>query len=87
MSKRSTISDVEVLRAYEESAVARPQAIRGAPLPWPEKILSARHGCHEKVALAAMERALSRGLIDYGVILRAGWVTEKGKALLRQERA
>lgn len=40
-------------------------------------------GAHPKVCLRAMERACRRGLIDYGVTLRSGWLTEKGKELLR----
>lgn len=39
-------------------------------------------GCHYKVALRALERAESRGLIDYGVSIAYPWLTDKGKALL-----
>lgn len=36
-----------------------------------------------KVVTRAMERAHRHGLIEYGVSLRSGWLTELGKALLR----
>ena len=45
-------------------------------------LLMRRTGESEKVCYAAMERALARGLIDYGVSLRTAWATEAGKALL-----
>ena len=35
-----------------------------------------------KVCYRAMERAEHRGLIEYGVSLRTGWLTEKGLELL-----
>lgn len=41
-------------------------------------------GCPEKVIYAAIERAVDRGLIEYGVSMRTGWPTEKGSALLRE---
>lgn len=36
----------------------------------------------EKVCYAAVKRASDRGYIEYGVSLRTGWLTEKGKALI-----
>jgi hypothetical protein len=38
----------------------------------------------EKVALAAMERELDRGLIEYGVSLATAWVTSKGYEYLKE---
>jgi hypothetical protein len=35
-----------------------------------------------KVCERAMERAQGRGLVEYGMWLRGGWLTDKGKALL-----
>jgi hypothetical protein len=35
-----------------------------------------------KVCYKCMERASNRDLIDYGVSLRTGWITEKGMELL-----
>ena len=43
--------------------------------------LQAMTGESRKVCLRAMERACDRGLIEYGVSLRTGWVTEEGKKL------
>ncbi len=37
-----------------------------------------------KVCYCALERASRHGLIECGVSLRTGWLTEKGKALLRE---
>jgi hypothetical protein len=39
-------------------------------------------GQPEKVVNAAMERAYKRGLVECGVSMRSGWLTEKGSALL-----
>ena len=50
--------------------------------PFPYEIIAQKTGCVEKVAYCAMERADDRGYIDYGVSLRTGWLTEKGKELL-----
>ena len=58
----------------------------GAPLldvPWPYELLAQRTGECEKVCYRAMERAYERDLIEYGTSLRSGWLTEKGKALLK----
>lgn len=72
--KRSDISDLEVCQAVQayqdddsEFPYARLMRLRGAPY---------------KVAYAACERAADNGLIECGVSLRTGWLTEKGKALL-----
>jgi hypothetical protein len=49
----------------------------------PQEALSARTGQPLKVCRAAIDRAFNRGYIDYGVSLLRGWVTEKGKELLK----
>jgi hypothetical protein len=72
---RKNISDKAVCEAYRAYAE---DPSRNSP----ERYLMTLTGEAEKVCWAAMERALERGLIDYGVSLRAGWLTEKGKALL-----
>jgi hypothetical protein len=43
-------------------------------------------GCPFKVAWAAMDRACGRDLIEYGVNLRWGWLTDKGKDLWRSKQ-
>lgn len=58
----------------------------GTPLPhvpWPYDLLAERTGECEKVCYRAMERAFARDLIEYGTSLRSGWLTEKGKALIK----
>jgi len=49
---------------------------------WPEQILSTITGEPEKVCFRAMERAYDRDLIEYGMSLRAGWLSDKGRELL-----
>lgn len=70
------VSDAQVVRAIQAFRD------RDLELPWPYEALSEETGECEKVCFRAMERAESRGLIDCGVSLRTGWLTDKGKALL-----
>lgn len=69
------ISDAQVCRAYAEA-----KTIRGV---FAETILVRMTGQPEKVCFRAMERAEGRGLIEYGVSLRAGWLTDAGLQLLK----
>ena len=82
--KRSDITDRMVCEAYYQADVIR-KSEDGAHVTWPEHVLMVRTGLPEKVIYAAMERACDNGLIDYGVSLRSGWLTNKGKALLATE--
>lgn len=68
------ISDEQVCRAYSEYQRNLSR--------YPYQLLSAWTGEPEKVCYRAMERADRRGLIEYGVSLRTGWLTEKGIQLL-----
>lgn len=68
--KRRDISDVEVVRACRDG---HPASLA---------LLMERTGAPEKVASAAMERALDRRLIDYGVSLRTSWAEPAGLQLL-----
>jgi hypothetical protein len=69
---RKDVSDAQVLQAYEDEAGG-----------WARiELLMERTGQPEKVVWRAMERACDRGYIEYGVSLKAGWLTESGKALL-----
>lgn len=74
--KRKDISDLEVLKAYREHHAD----IYNTPFPY--EILAKKFGCDEKLAYSACERALKKGLLDYGVSLRCGWITDKGNELL-----
>lgn len=49
---------------------------------WPYVLLQKWTGQPEKVCYRAMERAQRHGLIEVGVSLRCGWLSEKGLALL-----
>lgn len=50
--------------------------------PFPYEALAAQTGQPERVCYRALERAERRGLIEYGVSLRTGWLTDKGRAVL-----
>lgn len=50
---------------------------------YPYETLVIETGQPEKVCYRAMERAADRDLIEYGVSLRTGWLTDKGKALIK----
>lgn len=51
----------------------------------PPEILEKWTGQHSNVCYRACERACDRGLIEFGVSLRTGWLTEKGEALLKEK--
>lgn len=74
------ISDLEVLQAYQD-AKARQFT------EFPYELLEQRTGQCQKVCYRAMQRAERRELIEYGVSLRAGWLTDKGLAMLRKADA
>lgn len=50
---------------------------------WPYEIAEAA-GYPWKVAYRRMERLVELGFVDYGVSLRTGWLTEKGRARLAE---
>ena len=74
--KRQDISNIEVCKAYARYAKERKE--------WPYEILAKKFECEEKLAYAACKRASDKGLIEYGVSLRSGWLSEKGWDLLEQ---
>jgi len=47
-----------------------------------DELLAEWTGQPRKVCYRAMERAHRNGLVEYGVSLRTGWVTERGVHLL-----
>jgi hypothetical protein len=73
------ITDVQVLLAYRQWHAEGGER-------WPYDILMQETGQPEKVCIAAMERACDRGLIEYGISLRTGWITQKGEAHLKAAR-
>jgi hypothetical protein len=88
------ISDLHVCEAYRErwgNDIGRPSldgfsigalVTDRPPTKFVDAILKDGTGQPAKVVYRAMERAYSRGYIEYGVSLRSGWLTEKGLALL-----
>jgi len=76
------ITDKQVCEAYAEAARQRGLDWIYHRYEWPYEILERATGQPEKVCYRAMERAESRGYIEYGVSLRTGWLTEKGKELM-----
>lgn len=93
--KRSDISDAVVCAAYLpqmhrreteplSDTLARAFVTPGIEAPedlFADAVLGRVTGAPPKVVQAAMERAADRGLIDYGVSLRSGWLTPDGLAL------
>lgn len=70
------ISDRQVCEAFAE---ARRRGI------FADAILERDTGQPAKVVQRAMERACSRGLVEYGVTLRSGWLTAKGESLIARQ--
>ena len=70
------ITDTQVCQAYDEVKS------RGAANGFPYDVLMRATGQCEKVCYAAMHRAHRRGLIEYGVSLRSGWLTAEGQKLV-----
>lgn len=46
--------------------------------------IMAASGCHEKVAMRAIEREIDRGFIEWGVNPYIGWLTPEGQARLAE---
>lgn len=83
------ISDKLVCEAYAAYRAISDETLKTGIEPvddvFPYNILQEITGQPFKVCYRAMERAADRDLIEYGVSLRTGWLTEKGKALLKNE--
>ena len=75
--KRSDITNEKVCEAVEQYQKDKDK--------FPYEILAEKFNCSEKLAYSACERAAKNGLIEYGVSLRTGWLTEKGKEILSAE--
>lgn len=77
------ISDLQVVQAYAEMRrqieAARETSQR---FEHADDILVRTTGQPEKVCYRAMERAYGRGLVEYGMWLRGGWLTKQGIDLL-----
>jgi len=79
------ISDRQVCEAYAEMGRQRQGAVWRYQTA--EELLMQSTGQCLKVCLNAMQRAENRRLIDCGVSLRTGWLTDAGKALLNGDAA
>ena len=77
--KTSDITDRMVCEAYRDAKAIHFER-------WPYDLLMERTGAPLKVCLSAMDRAYDHGLVECGVSLRTAWLTDKGNALLDQER-
>lgn len=74
------ITDKQVCEAYAEMEKQRDEV--AIDYEYPYVILQRWTGQPEKVCYRAMERADEHGYIEYGVSLRTGWLTDKGKELV-----
>lgn len=98
---RKDITDLMVVRAYAEckaasfrlatvySAGQMPFLLRSQSISvfWcPIELLADRTGEPYKVCYRAAERAARHHLIDVGVSLRTGWLSDEGVALLEQSQ-
>lgn len=70
------ITDYQVCQAFEKK-------IKDGE-GFADSILEQMTGEPPKVCERAMERAEKRGLIESGISLRTGWLTQAGLELLRQ---
>ena len=79
--KTSMICDRVVCRAYYTKK-------QRGDMVFATDILKAQYpDCPMKVIESALLRAEKRGLLDYGVTLRSGWLTDKGYALIYAAKA
>jgi hypothetical protein len=85
------ISDADVCRAFALMMFDREETVRTGRRPegphYADEHLSAITGQPLKVCYRAMERALRRELVDYGMWLKGGWLTESGIELLSAQDA
>jgi hypothetical protein len=70
------ITDQQVCEAVREWSLAGSR--------FADEILAERTGQPLKVCVRAMERADRHGLLEWGVSLRSGWLTQRGHDLLQE---
>lgn len=83
---RKDVTDEMVCRAVHAYSTAMRESDYKARPPFPYETLSQLTGEPEKVCYRALERAYEHGMIEYGVSLRTGWLTDKGLALIGVQR-
>ncbi len=74
----ANISDKQVCLAYSKMYKNKNQVPEYA-----DSILQGMTGHPMKVCHSAMQRAYDHGLIESGISLRSGWLTEKGERLVK----
>jgi len=77
------ITDEMVCRAYERAEIQRGNGRVWRDYDYPYVTLERETGACFKVCYRAMERACDRGYVECGVSLRTGWLTDKGKELIK----
>lgn len=77
--KTSDIPDILVCQASKDAHATR-------PMKFITTLLMERTGAPLKVCESALNRAIKRNLIDYGVSARTGWLTDKGIELLESSK-
>ena len=83
---RKDITDYMVCKAYEIMQYQKEKS-NWTQYDTAEIILQKTYPtAPEKIIYAALERAYEHGLIEYGVSLRTGWLTSRGKKLLKKRR-
>jgi hypothetical protein len=73
--KPPVASDLEVLRGFDE-----PFEVDGLPR---DRRMALRWGCTVKEVYGLWDKKRFKRLIEYGVSLRTGWLTEEGRLTLR----
>jgi hypothetical protein len=76
---RRDVTDIQVCQAY---GLKNKEAKAGRSFDVIEH-LAVHTGQPEKVVYRAMERAYRHGLVEFGVSLRSGWLTEKGEGMVQ----
>lgn len=91
MLQRKDITNESVCRAYALYQLAMEKfgfnnVIPSDCIRYPYEILMNWFDLPFDVCWRAMERASDEGFIEYGVSLRTGWLTDKGKQLLKEDQ-
>jgi hypothetical protein len=81
------ITDAQVCRAVAAAKACDYAAPNYPEGKFPYDFLMEWTGQPMKVCYRTMERACDRGFIAYGVSLRTGWLTEKGRDLVTSSPA
>ena len=81
--KRSDIPTIEVLKAYQKYDQNR---YSESITEFPTEMLMKKYNCSEKLVYSAIQRDYNNGLIEFGISIRTGWLTDKGIDILRDNQ-